>query len=527
MLENTAGFADPGSASKIVEITGTLSISDSIAVAEGRAVPVLSSDASERIVAAHGRLRTCVRQARLVYGVTTGFGPLANRQVGTHDIQLLQRNLIYHLATGVGDVADWVTARMIVVARLSSIAQGVSGASPELVARLLGLLGSPYAPRIPMKGTVGASGDLTPLAHMALALLGEGNFIDRDGSEVSSEKVLGTIGGPFSLESRDGLALVNGTSVMTALAVLDVRRAERLIEMAERLTVGMAEILNGRAEAWHDAFARHRPHPGQVETAKRLRLFAKGSAMLVEALAAETLLNPALAAQVVERPLQDAYTLRCAPQVIGAARDMLATHLETTQRELNSATDNPLFPEDAPALHGGNFMGQHIGFASDLLSNATLTLAAFAERQIARLTDERLNEGLPAFLHQGSCGLNSGLMGAQVTATAILAEMRSRSVPASMLSISTNGANQDHVSMGTIAARNARDHLKDFSMVLSILGLAVAQGIDCRGQSNRFASATLDLYRFVRDHSETLTEDRPLSPDILRLADAILNTDPF
>ncbi|MEM8595065.1 MAG: aromatic amino acid ammonia-lyase [Pseudomonadota bacterium] len=507
---------------QVLSLGEGLSLEDACALASGAALPSLSEAVAGRIKASHQRLRRCIAEGRLVYGVTTGFGPLANRLVSPDEIETLQRHLIYHLATGVGDVADWRIARMIVLTRLSSISRGVSGASPDLVARLLRLLEGPYAPRIPMKGTVGASGDLTPLAHLALALMGQGGFLDCDGNDVASEHVLRGLGGPLTLCNRDALALVNGTSVMTAVAVLNAVQATRLVRMAEVLTVGFAELMDGTTEAWDPAFADVRPHPGQRATTERLGQLCEGSALMRRTRAADTRLGPTAAGTVEERTMQDAYTIRCAPQVIGAVRDMLTVHREIVSRELNSATDNPVFPDGALALHGGNFMGQHVGFASDTLSNAILALAGFAERQIARVTDERLNGGLPAFLHRGPCGLNSGLMGAQVTATAVLAEMRTRAVPASVQSISTNGANQDFVSMGTIAARNARLHLADLSQILAILALAVAQGIDCRGGPGPFAPATRHAHARVRGISAPLERDRPLSDDIQRLAEAIL-----
>lgn len=504
-----------------VEIGVGLVLDDAERLAAGLALPTIHPAAQVRITGAHDRLKTCVRENRLVYGVTTGFGPLANRIVGAGEIETLQRHLVYHLATGVGDIADWQTGRMIVLARLSSISQGVSGASPDLISRLMAVLESPFAPKIPLKGTVGASGDLTPLSHLALALMGEGGFIDRQGLNVDGDQALACIGGPLPMTNRDALALVNGTSVMTAIAGLNAIRAARLVRAAEHITIGYAELLQGTIEAWHPAFAEARPHPGQCATTERLRHLARGSKRLNTALAGDIRLDPAASEQLADRTLQDAYTIRCAPQVLGAVRDMLSVHSDIVERELNSATDNPLFPEGVPALHGGNFMGQHVAFASDALSNAVLAAAAFAERQVARLTDEKLNGALPAFLHLGPGGLNSGLMGAQVTATAILAEMRTHAVPASVQSISTNGANQDFVSMGTIAARNARDHLHGLSQILAILAIAVAQGVDCQSDPNGFAPATDQVYASVRSLSQRIGPDRPLSEDIARVATAL------
>lgn len=495
-----------------------LGLADALAIARGTARPEIAPAARRRVAEGHARLRRCIGENRLVYGITTGFGPLADRHVGPGEIPRLQRNLIYHLATGVGPPADWTTARMVALARLSSLLHGLSGASPALVERLLRLLASPYAPRMPLKGTVGASGDLTPLSHLALAMMGEGDFVDVSGAPVAAAAAEAALGGWLGLEHRDGLALVNGTSAMTAVAALNAVEADRLAGAAEALSVGTAELLGGRAEAWDPLLGAVRTHPGQIETHRRLAWLAEGSARLCRARAAETRLDDAVG-PAAGAPLQDAYTLRCVPQIIGACRDALRFHEDVTLRELNAVTDNPVFPDDGIPLHGGNFMGQPVAIASDALSAALLSLAGLVERQVARLTDERLNGGLPAFLSRGRPGLESGLMGAQVTASAILAEMRTRAIPASAQSLSTNAANQDVVSMGTIAARNARAHLEDLSLILAILGLAVAQGVEIVGGPDGFSRAARACHRAVRALSGPLEHDRPLAGDIQRVAD--------
>lgn len=513
-----------------VALDGTLALDDAVAIAEGRRGCALAPEAAARVAAARARLEACVAERRVVYGLTTGFGPLADRLVDPADIPLLQENLVNHLASGVGRPLPFAAARATALARLNSLLQGWSGASEGLVARLVGLLNAPLAPLIPEKGTVGASGDLTPLAHLALALMGRGGFLDRDGRPVPDERAFALIGhGPLTLAARDGLALVNGASAMTGIAALNAAAARRLAAWAEALTVGVAELLRGRAEAWDDAFSRARPHPGQREAAAALRRRATGAPRIDAEPAARRRLD-ALPRRA-DRAAQDAYTLRCAPQVIGAARDAFAWHEAAALRELNSATDNPILPEDgpAPALHGGNFMGAHLALASDALSAAVTTLAGLSERQLARLTDERLNEGLPAFLHRGPAGLNSGFMGAQVTATALLAEMRARATPASVQSLSTNGANQDVVSMGTVAARNAAAQIEDAGRILAILALAVAQGVDIvagDGGAAGFGPATAALAAHVRALAPPMPTDRPLGPEIERLAAAIAAADP-
>jgi tyrosine ammonia-lyase len=514
-------------------LDGALGLADAARVAEGRALIAIGPAARARVAAARDRLDACVAERRVVYGVTTGFGPLADRVTPPDQIRLLQENLINHLASGVGRPLPWAAARATALARLNSLLQGWSGASEGLVGLLTALLNSPLAPSMPEKGTVGASGDLTPLAHMALALMGRGGFLDPEGRPVSAGAAFAALGrDPLTLEARDGLALVNGTSAMTGIAVLNAAGAARLIRWAEALTVAVAELLRGRTEAWSDAFSAARPHPGQAATATALRRRASGSTRLVSEPAALSVLSAAATPHRADRAAQDAYSLRCAPQVLGAARDALAWHDAVAERELNSATDNPILPEEGPpALHGGNFMGQHVGLASDALANAIVVAAGLAERQIARLTDERLNEGLPPFLHRGPAGLNSGFMGAQVTATALVAEMRARGGSASAQSISTNGANQDVVSMGTIAARAAAAQIEDARRVLAILALAVAQGVDivsngAGAEAAGFGRSTAALWRWVRARAPEMPEDRPLGSEIEAVAAAIAAGDP-
>lgn len=507
-----------------------ITLVDAGRIARGELAITLSDEAVLRCQKAHERLGRIIAEDRHVYGITTGFGPLANRLVGAEHGVLLQQNLVHHLASGVGPRLGYVPARAIALARLMSILQGVSGASEEAINRLVALLNTPLAPVIPSKGTVGASGDLTPLAHMVLCLQGRGAFLAPDGQEVPAETALAQMGvQPLDLTRRDGLALVNGTSAMTGIATLNALATARAIEWSIALTAGLAEVLGARVEAWHPAFAEVRPHPGQARVAAGLRARVAGAARVVEVpLATRRLTGMGDLTEKVAG--QDAYTLRCAPQVIGAVADTASFHAEVVERELQSATDNPIFPGDADenlALHGGNFMGQHVGLASDGLASALVVLAGLAERQVARLTDETLNRGLPAFLLRGPAGLNSGFMGAQVTATALLAEMRATG-PASVHSISTNGANQDVVSMGTIAARLVSDKLEMLFQIQAILAMTVAQAIDLREIEGKaaFSPSAEAMRRFVRRISPALTQDRPLGREIETLAQAMSRTDP-
>ena len=514
-------------ASAVAALNGQLDLETAFEIADGTRRPVISEAAQQRLDAAADRLHRIVSERRHVYGITTGFGPLADRLIDPEEAETLQQNLVYHLASGVGAPMPWIEARAMVLARLNAILQGASGTSEASVAALLGVLQGPFAPLVPQKGTVGASGDLTPLAHMALALQAKADFITRDGRVVPGSEALGHMGlAPLRLSNRDGLALVNGTSAMTGIAVWNARSAAHLVAWAIALSAALAEVMRARIEAWDPRFAAVRPHPGQQRACAELARRVEGGNRVTDGFLAAARVGDAVTGQVALIG-QDAYTLRCVPQVIGAVIDSVDAHARTAEIELNSVTDNPILPDmdDTLALHGGNFMGQQIALGSDALGNAVTVLAGLAERQIARLTDERLNGGLPAFLSRAETGLSSGFMGAQVTATALIAEMRAMG-PASCQSLSTNGANQDVVSMGTIAARLTRDRLEMAQQVLAILALAVAQAMDIVNDESGFSLGARSVRDWVRARAPEMPDDRPLGKEISALASEIARRSP-
>ena len=509
----------PQTVTECLVLDGALTLVQCEAIAAHRCRISLSAPLRERCARAHARLEQAIAEQRHIYGITTGFGPLANRLIGADQGAELQQNLIYHLATGVGPKLSWAEARALMLARLNSILQGASGASPETIDRIVAVLNAGLAPEVPAQGTVGASGDLTPLSHMVLALQGRGRMIDAQGRGHDARAVMERLcGGPLTLAARDGLALVNGTSAMTAIAALSGVEAARAIDWSLRLSAVLMEVLSGHAEAWHPAFAQLRPHPGQIRATGRLTQALAGASRVCQALTSARCLQ-AEDLRPEDYPAQDAYSLRVVPQLVGAVWDTLDWHDRVVTCELNSVTDNPVFPEGCavPALHGGNFMGVHVALASDALNAALVTLAGLVERQVARLTDEKLNKGLPAFLHVGQAGLQSGFMGAQVTATALLAEMRVNAAPVSVQSLSTNGANQDVVSMGTIAARRARAQLLPLSQIQAILALALAQAMDlieAAGEQVAWSETAREMRAEIRAVSPSLSADRPLAGDI-------------
>ncbi len=523
--------AEPVSATRTIDIGGSVALRDIFGIAVLREQVSRGAESAARMQAAHELLQRMVHERRRIYGVTTGYGPLASHPVTPEHAEELQRHLLYHLASGVGRPLSEAHVRATMAARAASLARGHSGIGDPLFQLLLDCLNAGITPIVPEMGTVGASGDLTPLAHIGLALIGEGE-VTVNGTRMASTDALRAAGlTPAVLGHKEGIALVNGTSCMTGIAAVNAERARRLMALATRVAVVYAECLNGRAEAWDARVGTVRPHAGQVATHASLAQWSAGSDRLMPAEALPPRLDES---QAVDGWLaegecpQDPYTIRCVPQEIGAALDVLAFHDQMVSTELQSVTDNPLIlADDGAVLHGGNFYGQHVAFASDALALAVIKVAIHAERCLARLTDVTQNKGLPAFLHGGRDGVNSGFMGAQVTASALIAEMRSRGTPASIQSIPTNGNNQDVVTMGTIAARKTAEHLDLAYQVLAIQMLAVAQAAELRGGTSLdgFAAASRALVAWVRELAPSLGTDRSLSREIMTVAGALETVD--
>lgn len=507
-----------------VDLGGTVAPLDVWRIATGEGRAVVGAAARERMRAAAAVLDRAARERRVVYGLTTGFGPLARHQVDPAAAGELQHRLLLHLASGVGPPLARVHVRALMAARVATLARGHSGVDEAVVDLVLGCLARDVTPVVPERGTVGASGDLTPLAHVALVLVSEGRATV-GGVELPGGEALRRAGlAPVRLTRRDGLALVNGTAAMTGIGTVNAVRAQGLAELALRCAALLAEVLGARGEAWDPRLGTARPHPGQRLAHTRLATLVQGSTRLRRA--PRTLAEPSTEAiHDAGEAHQDAYTLRCVPQLLGAVLDVVAWHEGVVATELRSATDNPLVfagpePGDDAIVHGGNFFGQHVAFASDALMTATVQLAVWAERAVARLCHPGYNRGLPAFLHGGTAGIDAGLMGAQVTATALVAEMRTRAVPASMESIATNNDNQDVVTMGTIAARGAAAQLDLAAQVLAILALALARARDLRlaADARPFAEEAEALVAAVRTVSPPLEADRALGPELQALA---------
>ena len=485
-----------------------------------------------RLEAGERLLDRLLKERAWVYGLTTGFGPLATTLVEPSEREALQRGLIAHLSSGVGELLDAESSRAILYARLLSLSRGHSCASRRLVAQIAALLNAGLAPTIPAYGTVGASGDLTPLAHAARGLLGEGELWINGEQRESASEALSRCGlKRLKLTDREGLALVNGTSAMTALAALSQAKATRLFERALDLAVAYGEILGAQRGAWHRALGELRPHPGQQRVHEALERRADSSSRLNDSARGPWRALPPLSGDEAvvrsSQPLiQDAYSLRCVPQLFGAIGDVMSWHREIVERELISVTDNPIFDvEQERVHHGGNFFGQHVAFASDALAAALIQMMVWLERVGARLCQGKQGDGLPAFLiwRQDQAGLQSGFMGAQVSASALVALARTRaSVSASTQSISTNAGNQDVVTMGTIAAMKVHELMPRLSELMAITAMMIAQAMELKSEALRgYCASSLKLHELTRSVSPRLERDRALSEEIAALADLL------
>lgn len=499
---------------------------------EGRGV-TLTEDAIEVLRRGEEMIDRLIRERRHVYGLTTGFGPLATTLVEPALRATLQEQLTAHLASGVGYTLPPHLGRAILLARAVTLSQGYSCAPRHLVERLTGALNAGCAPGLPAYGSVGASGDLTPLAHACRNLMGEGKMWSAHGElrpahEVLQESKLT----PLSLTDREGLAMVNGTDAMTGIAAINDQLMARLLDHATTIAVGYAEVFEGRLEAWHPRHGLLRGHAGQRRAHALLLEKSAGSARVRASTGAAPLpssLSSKRAEEVAtgQEILQDFYSIRCAPQLFGALCDQLTYHRTTVEQELIAVTDNPIFdPDTGEVHHGGNFYGQHVSFASDALRTGVLKLMAWFERVADRLCDEKKNRGrLPPFLvwERDRVGLHSGFMGAQVSASALLALGRTRaSTQASAQSISTNADNQDIVSMGTIAAISTFELFEHAASLCAITSMMLARAMELISPTlEGFAPSSQELFARVRSHSPRLERDRPLADEIAALARAL------
>ena len=501
-------MSDPLAPAEVVISGAPLTPAEVVALAHRRSRPVLAPTVVERMAPARRVVEEAVAGDEVVYGITTGFGALSGTRVSREEAAALQVNLLRSHAAGVGPPLPDELVRAMLALRARTLAQGHSGVRVEIVARLIEMLDLDLLPVVPSQGSVGASGDLAPFAHLALPLIGEG-FVKVDGVPVPAAEALRKKSlAPLVLRAKEGLSLLNGTEGMLAMAVLALDRARRLARAAD-LACGLSvEALLGSSRPFRPEVHALRPHPGQIESARRIAGVIEGSNIV------------ASHAHDFDHAVQDAYSLRCAPQVHGAVLDTLAHVENVLERELGAVVDNPIvFPETGEVVSAGNFHGQPLAFALDFMAIGVTELGSISERRTDRILDPQHSAGLPAFL-AARPGVNSGYMIAQYTAAALVAENRVLAHPASVESIPTSGSQEDHVSMGWGAGRKLFPILDNTARVVAIELICAAQGLEYR-RPLQPGPVAARIREAIRGLVPPLTEDRSVGAEIEAVANFI------
>jgi histidine ammonia-lyase len=504
----------------------SLTIEQVVAVADGKPNEprvCLSEQATQNVRRAADAVQTLLARGEIAYGITTGFGAFKDKIIRIEDVETLQKNILLSHAVGVGDIFDVPTTRAILLIRANTLARGFSGIRLETLSVMLEFLNRGVHPQIPQKGSLGASGDLAPLAHAALPLIGEGTA-EVGGEILTGAQALEKVGlKPTKLAAKEGLALTNGTSVMCAMGVLAAARCQNLKDTADLAACLSLEALNGTTDAFDERIHALRPHPRQQKCAANLRRILAESDFVRK-------FDPT--------NVQDSYTLRCIPQVHGAARDAIDYAEWVFNLELNAVTDNPLIfteGDKIEVISGGNFHGELLALAFDYLAVALAEIGNMSERRIAKLVDANCNGGLlPSFLTERG-GLNSGFMLVQYTAAALATENKILAHPASVDTIPTSANVEDHVSMGVTAGLKLRQILKNVETILALELLAAAQGVDCRrrdarheanrrvNENSRLGRGTRAVYEKIRRSINYFDSDVYLQPHIEFLRKMIAN----
>lgn len=483
-----------------------LTLEEFVNVARHKAKVSISKEAVEKIEKSRKVVDTFVENEDVIYGVTTGFGKFSNVKISKEDCALLQKNLLMTHAVGAGNPFPEEVVRGMLILRVNNLSKGYSGARLLVIETLVDMLNKGVVPYIPEKGSLGASGDLAPLSHMCLPMIGMG-LAYYNGELMNGGEAMAKAGIPvIELSSKEGLALINGTQAMTSVGALALYDALNLSKAADIIGALSVEAHNGITDAFDPRIQAVRPHSGQIKTADNLRKLLKNSEMTT---------------RQAEIRVQDAYSLRCMPQIHGASKDAINYVREKVETEINAVTDNPIiFGDTMEGISGGNFHGQPMALAFDFLGIAVAELANVSERRLERLVNPALSE-LPAFLTEHG-GLNSGFMIVQYSAASLVSENKVLAHPASVDSIPSSANQEDHVSMGTIAARKAGEILKNTRRVLSMELMAACQAIDMRGKKN-LGDGTAPAYEAVRNVVPMLKEDRELYEDINKCEELLIN----
>ncbi|MBC8631306.1 histidine ammonia-lyase [[Eubacterium] tenue] len=477
---------------KIIIDGRDLTIEDVVNVSRNGYKVELSDDVINKVKLSRKLVDKFVDEQKVVYGITTGFGKFSDVVISKEETHTLQRNLIISHACGVGEPLEEDIVRAIMLLRINNLSQGYSGVRVETLNTLVGMLNNDVHPIIPEKGSLGASGDLAPLAHMVLTMIGEGEAI-HNGKRMTSKEAMNLAGVDIlpELSSKEGLALINGTQVMTAIGALTTYDAMNLLKLADVALSLTMESLNGITCAMDERVHLVRAHRGQINTAKNVLDILSESEMTTKQ---------------GDLRVQDAYSLRCSPQIHGASKDAIEYVRNKINIEINSVTDNPIiFPEQEDVISGGNFHGQPMALSFDFLGIALSEIANISERRLERLVNPALSNGLPAFLTKNG-GVNSGFMIVQYSAASLVSENKVLAHPASVDSIPSSANQEDHVSMGTIAARKAKEIMENTRNVLAMEILGAVQAIDLRGKK-KLGIGTEAAYNIVRSHINFIEED--------------------
>ena len=461
----------------------------------------LTDKAKERIKKSRNTVEKLIEKGEVIYGLNTGFGKFSTKKISADKIIKLQENLIISHAAGTGKPLDDNIVKTMILLRVNALAKGYSGIKLNTLNTLIELFNNNIIPLVFEQGSVGASGDLIPLAHMVLPILGKGK-VKYKGEIIDSITALKNEGiKPIKLDSKEGLALINGTQMMSAIESLSIIKAKRLANVADMALALSLEGLKGIREPFDKRIHQLRPHPGQIKSAENIRILVENSNLMEDR---------------DDNRVQDSYTLRCGPQIHGATRDSISHAIEIVEREINSVTDNPLiFPDSENVLSGGNFHGQPLALSSDYLGMAVSEIGNVSERRTAKLVDSSLNNGLEMFLTKHG-GLNSGYMIAQYTSASIVSENKILANPSSTDSIPTSANQEDHVSMGSISARNLYKICDNVANILAIELLTAAQAVDLRTDNpeDDLGIGTYKIYKLIRNNVKFLGEDRILYPEI-------------
>ena len=491
----------------MIQLNGQqLTIDQMACILYGKQKVEISDEAKEKVAKSRKAVERIVQQEKIVYGINTGFGKFCDVKIAEQEVSKLQLNLIRSHACGFGEPFPPLVAKAMMVLRLNALLKGFSGIRLEVLERLCYMINEDIIPVIPQQGSLGASGDLAPLSHLVLAIIGEGEvFVDgakQSSHEIFERRELAKI----ELQAKEGLALINGTQAMTAQGVVNYIEAEKLAYASEWIAAMTMEALYGIIDAFHPAVHEARGMQEQMDVAARMLDWLDGSRLITHQ---------------GERRVQDPYSLRCIPQIHGASWQVLNYVKEKLELEMNAATDNPLIFEDGDVvISGGNFHGQPIAFAMDFLKIGVAELANVSERRIERLVNPQLNEGLPAFL-SANPGLQSGAMILQYSAASLVSENKTLAHPASVDSIPSSANQEDHVSMGTTGSRHARMIIANVRNVLAIEAFCAAQAVEYRGAEN-MSPKLRDKWEQLRQIAPSMTEDRIFSKDVNHIIEFLL-----